>query len=248
MEVITSRKNAKIQHLKKLGASKAYRTECGEFLCDGEKLLDEAIANGMSIVTILYCGETPKGCGAAENVYEAERSLIEYVSPMKTPQDVIFTCRMRVSGFSPRTGEKYVILEEVQDPGNVGTVMRTARAMGYDGVLLLPGCADVFSPKAVRATMGAVFRQSVHYIDFGGIEEMKKQGIKIYGAALAPDSRDIREVDFTDFAVCIGSEGHGLSEKLLGMCDEKIIIPMMQSCESLNAAMAAGIIMWESVR
>ena len=248
MERITSRKNARIQHLKKLGASKAYRTECGEFLCDGEKLLEEAVSNGMTVVSVLYCGEAPEGAKAAENVYETQRDIIEYVSPMKSPQNVLFTCRMQSDSFIPRPGEKYIVLEEVQDPGNVGTVMRTARAMGYDCVLLLPGCADVFSPKAVRATMGAVFRQRVCSINYDSIAAMKSLGVEIYGAALAADSRDIRNVDFNSFAVCIGSEGRGLSDGLIQMCDEKIIIPMMQDCESLNAAMAAGIIMWESVR
>lgn len=248
MERITSRKNTKIQHLKRLGASKAYRTQCGEFLCDGEKLLSEAISNGIEVISVLYCGEAPEGIAAAQNIYMTQRDIIEYVSPMTSPQNVLFTCRMDAGTFTPQKGEKYIVLEEVQDPGNVGTIMRTARAMGYDCVLLLPGCADIFSPKTIRATMGAVFRQRVCAIDYDCMDEMKSVGIKIYGAALAPDSRDIRDIDFSSFAVCIGSEGHGLSDALIEKCDEKIIIPMMKECESLNAAMAAGIIMWESVR
>ena len=248
MERITSRKNPKIKHFKQLGASKDYRREHNEFLCDGIKLLEEAAANGMEITSVLYCGSKPQYAEHAGNVFETDRDIIEYVSPMKTPQDVLFTCKMREPAENEKLSGRRIILEGVQDPGNVGTIMRTARAMGYDSVLLLPGCADLYSPKTVRATMGAIFRQPAFEITMDHISKLKENGVRILGAALADDSRDIRNVDFDNFAVCIGSEGSGLTSELLSMCDERIIIPMMQECESLNAAMAAGIIMWETVR
>lgn len=167
---------------------------------------------------------------------------------MKTPQNVAFTCKIPLKNDSKLFGGRHIALEGVQDPGNVGTIMRTARAMGYDSVILLDGCADLYSPKTVRATMGAIFRQRAIEADFDYLIQMKKSGITLMGAALAKDSMDIRNVKFENFAVCIGSEGKGLSQTLLELCDKRIIIPMMQECESLNAAMAAGIIMWESVR
>ena len=248
MEHITSRKNPKIQHLKKLGTSKSYRTECEEFLCDGRKLLEEAISNGAEIITVAYCGEKPDSIPQSTSIIEVSRDIIEYVSPMKTPQDVLFTCRIPKLNNEAVNCGKYIVIEEVQDPGNVGTIMRTARAMGFDSVILLPGCADLYSPKTVRSTMGAIFRQHAVEADFEYLTVLKKQGVTIMGAALAEDSVDIRDIEFNNFAVCIGSEGRGLSKALLELCDKKIIIPMMQECESLNAAMAAGIIMWESVR
>ena len=248
MEHITSRKNPKIQHMKKLGSSKAYRTECGEFLCDGRKLLEEAVSNGAEVLTVVYCGDAPVGIPEGAAVIEATRDIIEYVSPMKTPQDVLFVCKMPGANKLYSGGGKYIVIEEVQDPGNVGTIMRTARAMGYDSVILLPGCADLYSPKTVRSTMGAIFRQNAFEADIEFLKKMKSGGITLMGAALAEDSVDIRTVEFSNFAICIGSEGRGLSKELLEICDKKIIIPMMQECESLNAAMAAGIIMWESVR
>ena len=248
MEHITSRKNPKIQHIKKLGSSKAYRTECGEFLCDGRKLLEEAVSNGAEVLTIVYCGEVPAVMPEGAAVIEVTRDIIEYVSPMKTPQDVLFVCKMPHKSEAFASGGKYIVIEEVQDPGNVGTIMRTARAMGYDCVILLPGCADLYSPKTVRSTMGAIFRQNAIEADFEFLRELKNNGVTLMGATLAEDSVDIRTVKFENFAVCIGSEGRGLSNELLELCDKKIIIPMMQECESLNAAMAAGIIMWESVR
>ena len=248
MEQITSRKNSKIQHLKKLGASKAYRTECGEFLCDGAKLLEEAVSNGAEVISVTYCGEKPVNIPLGAAVYEVPRDIIEYVSPMKTPQDVLFTCRIPERACEVPDSGRFVVIEGVQDPGNVGTIMRTARAMGYDSVILLNGCADLYSPKTVRSTMGAIFRQHAFEADIAYLKEMKERGIVLMGAALCDDSVDIRDAEFKNFAVCIGSEGRGLSAELLELCDKKIIIPMMQECESLNAAMAAGIIMWESVR
>lgn len=248
MEQITSRKNPKIQHLKKLGSSKSYRTECEEFLCDGAKLLEEAVSNGAEITSVIYSDECPKGVPLNIPVYEVPRDLIDYISPMKTPQNVVFTCKIPYKSDTVCGNGKYVVLEGVQDPGNVGTVMRTARAMGYDSVILLAGCADLYSPKTVRSTMGAIFRQHAFEADFEFLRSMKANGVMLFGAALAEDSVDVRDVKFENFAVCIGSEGKGLSQELLELCDKKIIIPMMQECESLNAAMAAGIIMWESVR
>lgn len=248
MEHITSRKNPKIQHLKKLGSSKSYREECGEFLCDGRKLLEEAVSNGAEVLTVAYCGDVPENIPEGVAVLEVPRDIIEYVSPMKTPQDVLFVCKIPNRKVAFVNGGKFIVIEEVQDPGNVGTIMRTARAMGYDSVILLPGCADLYSPKTVRSTMGAIFRQHAFEADLDFIKEMKSNGVTVMGAALAEDSVDIRTVNFENFAVCIGSEGRGLSKELLSLCDKKIIIPMMQECESLNAAMAAGIIMWESVR
>lgn len=248
MERITSRKNAKVQHFKKLGTSREYRSEHGEFLCDGHKLFEEAVSNGMEITSVLFCGEVPQGIPASVSVYEVTRDIIEYVSPVKTPQNMLFTCRMKKNdGKILNTGRR-IILEGVQDPGNVGTIMRTARAMGYESVLLLPGCADLYSPKTVRATMGAIFRQNALEISLKDIAEMKSNGVRIYGAALTENSVDIRDVEFENFAICIGSEGNGLSDEILNLCDDKIIIPMMQECESLNAAIAASIIMWETVR
>jgi len=248
VERITSRKNPKIQHIKKLGSSKSYRTESGEFVCDGAKLLDEAVSNGADITFVVYCGDVPKTVLGNVPVYEVTRDIIEYVSPMKTPQNIIFTCKIPERTVNLAEEGKYVVIEGVQDPGNVGTIMRTARAMAYDSVILLPGCADLYSPKTVRSTMGAIFRQNAFEADLDFLADMKNNGVVLMGAALQEDSVDIREVKFKNFAVCIGSEGRGLSEELLKLCEKKIIIPMMQECESLNAAIAAGIIMWESVR
>ena len=131
----------------------------------------------------------------------------------------------------------------------MGTVLRTASAFSIDAVVLLGDCADCFSPKTVRASMGAIFRQRVLTLSREELTAwLKKQGLKLYGAALSERATDVRKVDITHSAIAVGSEGHGLSRELLDLCDGEIIIPMDARSESLNAAVAASVLMWEMAR
>ena len=245
---ITSRKNDNIVHLKRLGADRSYRTETGLFYCDGEKLLIEAVKNGIGIDTVLTAQPVTVDLPAGARVFETDYSIIESVSPMKTPQKVVFSCKKPVP--APITaGGRYIVLEDMQDPGNVGTVLRTAGAFSMDAVILVGACADPYHPRTVRASMGAVFRVPFAELTVDDLRELKyKIGLRLIGAALSGDSRDIRETDLSDAAVVIGSEGHGLSPEMLDLCDEKMIIPMDERCESLNAGVAAAIVMWEVFR
>jgi TrmH family RNA methyltransferase len=141
------------------------------------------------------------------------------------------------------------VLDGVQDPGNVGTILRTADAFSLDGLFLVNACADLYSPKTVRASMGAVFRCPVWSCgaeELGGL--LAQSGIPLYGAALRCDTEDVRSVDFSRAAVAIGSEGQGLSRELLSLCSRTVRIPMNSRCESLNAAAAAAVILWEMAR
>ena len=134
----------------------------------------------------------------------------------------------------------------MQDPGNVGTVIRTANALGVDAVILAGDCADTTSPRCVRATMGAAFRQSIVEADLPGLARLLGGwDLPLYGAALAEGALDIRSAELSRAAVAIGNEGHGLSPELLGLCTGRVIIPMAPGSESLNAAVAAAIVMWE---
>ena len=216
-------------------------------ICDGRKLLEEAVLCSVGVSAVIAAeGADLSGLPDAATFLLPE-DLLKYVSPMKTPQDLLFVCGIPEREM-PREGTRFAVLEGVQDPGNVGAVLRTARAMGYDGVYLLPGCADPTAPRAVRASMGAVFQMPVKNSEHAELEELKHRGVRLFAAALADDSLDVRKADYERFAVCIGAEGSGLSDHLIGMCDACIRIPMESTCESLNAAVAAGIIMWESVR
>lgn len=248
MNKITSRKNEKAIHLKKLGADSGYRRKTGMFYCDGEKLLLEAVKNGAEIEMVFTCTELDVELPDSVQVYQTTYDIIESVSPMKTPQKVIFSCKKQPVQGRNENGQ-YIVLEDMQDPGNVGTVLRTAGAFGIDAVILVGACADSYNHKAVRASMGAIFRQPMLEME---LEELKRfvrgNSITLIGAALSPESRDIRNIPLKNCAVAIGSEGHGLSKELLEACDRLAIIPMDERCESLNAAAAAAIVMWEMSR
>ena len=244
MERITSRRNDRIVHMKKLGSDRGYRHQCGEFICDGAKLLREALEHGADITAVLTSGELPGNIPLNAEVFEVPGELLDHVSPLKTSQDVVFSCRIPTGSAFP-SGDGIIILERIQDPGNVGTVIRTANAFGIGTVILTGGCADIYNPKTVRASMGAVFRQHVIETGIEVVTKLKESGIRILGAALGDGCRDFREVTLSGAAVAIGSEGSGLSADMLALCDERVIIPMSPECESLNAAAAAAVIMWE---
>lgn len=231
-----------IVHLRALGADRAYRRESGEYLCDGEKLLAEALKWGAEITAALWSGEPTLDLNCPQ--YRADRELLDYVSPLKSAASVVFSVRMR-SRDAAAPG-RTLVLETIQDPGNLGTILRTANALGMDTVVLTGDCADVYNPKTVRASMGALFRQRWLEMDRAALRAwLDAQGMKLYGAALSERSTDLRALDLENAAVAVGSEGQGLSEQLLGLCDGELIIPMNPQCESLNAAIAAAIIMWE---
>ena len=163
MERITSRTNPLLTHIRRLAASGSYRRQCGEYLGDSPKVLQEALLWKAELVCVVHTGaaELPP-LPADVRVVEVPADIMTSVSPMKTPQGVLFTCRIPARALPEKlTGRRYAVLEGVQDPGNVGTVLRTLDAFDADGLFLLPGCADVYSPKTMRASMGAVFRRPV---------------------------------------------------------------------------------------
>ena len=166
------------------------------------------------------------------------------ISPMATPQGAVFLCRLpRQADFAPAPG--MLLLDGIQDPGNLGTILRTADALDVP-VGLLEGCADPYSHKVVRASMGAVFRTQVVTTDWRAAQERCKQaGVPIAVTALSDRAVDIRSADLGTMAVVIGSEGQGVRREILEAADRQLIIPMNPHCESLNAAVAAAIAMWQ---
>lgn len=248
MEKLTSRKNETVRRVRLLGADRDARREAGEFVCDGAKLLHEAVKHGAEISTVLWPEDKPpamEASGAAQ--YAMPRELLDYVSPLKNAADVVFTAKMK--RWEPAPPGRALVLETIQDPGNLGTILRTANALNVDTVILTGDCADVYNPKTVRATMGAVFRQRFYEM---GRDELRAyltaHHVKLYGAALTPAAADLRTLDLKNAAVAVGSEGRGLSGELLSLCDGQLIIPMNENCESLNAGAAAAIILWELTR
>lgn len=249
MEKITSRKNTYIRHLRSLATDGDYRRETGEYLCDGLKHLTEAITFGAQLRSVLWKDEAqvlPELESTKQYIAPAE--LFDYASPLKNSPGPVFSVAIPDED-RERPLEKAIVLDGVQDPGNVGTVIRTANAFGIDTVILTGACADLYHPKTVRATMGAVFRQRVLRMD---LEELacflKKNTLPLYGAALSDTAVDARTVDLKKAAVAVGSEGSGLSRELLELCRRQVIIPMDPKSESLNAAVAAAVLMWEMAR
>ncbi len=248
-ERISSRKNPVIIRLRALAADPATRCREGEFVCDGGKLLAEALEKRAGISLILW-KERMQDLPGLENVRQivVPSELFDYVSPMKNSPGPLFTVCMKQEEAEP-CFERALLLENVQDPGNVGTLIRTAAAMGVDTVLLCGACADVYSPKTVRATMGAVFRERLVHTDAAGAKALcEKNGLPLYGAALSERAADIRRLDLRHAVVAVGSEGQGLSRELLALCDGELIIPMTTGSESLNAASAGTVVLWEMVR
>ena len=251
MEAITSKQNPLCTHMRRLASTRSYREEKREFFCDSPKLLEEALRWGAEIVAVLYTADvTLPALPATVRAAEVTEAVMKSVSPMEAPQGVVFSCRMR-DNTPPKTleGSRYLVLDGVQDPGNVGTMLRTADAFDCEGLFLLPGCADVYNPKTVRAAMGVLFRRNIWRCDLETLSDLLRMAeIPLYGAALRDDTADVREIDLKKAAVAVGSEGRGLSNAVLDRCDRTVKIPMSERCESLNAAAAAAVLLWEMFR
>lgn len=251
MEMITSRQNPLCAHFRKLASSRSYREEKGEFLCDSPKLLREALLWGADIHTLLFTEgvDLPAVRDTGIRMVQVSESVMRAVSPMETPQGVVFSCGVYHHELPNRLAPgRYVLLDGVQDPGNVGTILRTADAFGWTAVLL-PGCADLYNPKTVRSAMGVHFRRTAWRGELPRAAALVREaGLPLYAAALGDNTVDIRSADLSRCAVIIGSEGQGVSREALRLCDRTLKIPMEQTCESLNAAIAAAVLLWEGAR
>lgn len=241
---ITSRKNPQIQMVRKLLSSRKYREDTGRFVGDGIKLLKEAAAYCPGLETVFLSDGVEAALPETVQVIRVPEDVMESISPMAAPQGALFICRMpRQPEWKPRGG--MVILDGVQDPGNLGTILRTADALDVP-LVLLEGCADVYSHKVVRASMGAVFRREVVQTTWEQVlQACKAVQIPIGVTALSDTAMDIRQAQLHTMAVVIGSEGQGVRTQILEQADQKLIIPMNAHCESLNAAVAATIVMWQ---
>lgn len=244
-QFISSRKNPLLQQTRRILTSRREREETGLFAGEGTKLLAEAVRYAPEWLHTVFLAEGVEQ-ETPEHVRRVRlpRELLDSLSTMDAPQGAIFLCRMpEEPEFVPKPGT--LLLDGLQDPGNLGTILRTADALGTS-VVLLEGCADRFSPKTVRATMGALFRRPSYRMDWEASRDAFHQaGIPIAVTALSPRAEDIREADVSKMAVVIGSEGRGVRPEVLEQADRELIIPMDPHCESLNAAVAATIVLWQ---
>lgn len=271
-EMITSRQNETVKLLASLSRKKA-REELSLFRFDGKKLLSEALSKGVVpeyiFVSESRLGEVEGIISSAADICEVtvlSDVLFEKISEEKSPEGVITVAKAldkihkiatinNKGEFSclPETHERVMLLESVRDPGNIGTIIRTAASLGVDRLIISSDCADIYNPRTIRAAMGALFTEKIDTVEselFADyISALRAEGRRVYAAALHREALTLGEfaVKASDCFV-IGNEGHGLSEDVIASCDGCALIPISEGCESLNAAMAAGIFMWEISR
>lgn len=243
-ERITSRKNPLLQQVKKLLSSGKARKEAGLFVSDGTKLLAEAVKYYPGLETVILSDGVEAQIPDHIRIIRVPGDVMESISPMQTPQGALFLCRLPEKAvLIPKPG--MLLLDGIQDPGNLGTMLRTADALGV-AVALLEGCADPYSHKVVRSSMGAVFRTPVVQTTWQEVHTACTAAkIPVAVTALSGRAMDIRKADVKKMAVVIGSEGQGVRKEILEQADAELIIPMTAHCESLNAAVAASIVMWQ---
>ena len=273
-EIITSRQNRRVVEVGKLADRKA-REATKTFRFDGIKLLIEAVKYGVELESVFL--RQSDADRVAERILDAvgdafsfenvpvfvlADGVFEKISEEKSPEGVISVAKYidklqkivtiyNSENFLPTDKERIVLLESVRDPSNVGAIIRSAAALGVDRLIMSADCADIYHPKAVRASMGAVFNQRIDRVGSlaDAIAALQSKGRCVYAAAL--DDGAVRLGDFeirqTD-CVVIGNEGHGLSESVMNACDKKVFIPMTARAESFNAAVAASLLMWEFTR
>lgn len=250
---IESRQNNTLKHLFRLARDKKYRRFTNKMLCEGEKMLFEALSSDVRVESIIikYGSEFDKHLiEKAQNrgalIFVVQKNLFESLSDTQTPQNIIFSVENKKFDKLPQKLESVILLENIQDPGNLGTILRTADAFALSAVILCEGCTDQTSPKVIRSTMGAIFRIPIYKMLISdAVYEMHKRNINVFATCLDCDSISIKDIDLKNNAVIIGNEGKGISKKTLELADKKIIIPMNGKAESLNASIAASIIMWE---
>ncbi len=261
-DTITSRQNALITRISKL-SDKKYRDAEGLFRIDGVKLFLEAHKSGIQFEYI-FIAESKRGKLVGElgnELSEASGTVIfvsdEVLSKLtdeSAPQGIVAAARkFSVTEADVPTGGDFrsLYLSSVRDPGNLGTMIRSAYAFGVDRVYISSDCADIYSPKTVRAAMGTIFRQPISVVtdELAFAREMKLADCTLYAAALRRDAMQLGGFDMPSRACfAIGNEGHGLSDEFIDACSTAVFIPMSEGCESLNAAAAANVIIWEMCR
>ena len=251
-EKITSRENAKVKYACRLASSAAFRRTEGRFLAEGRKLCPE-LARGAELETLFYTENALEKCPELAALpgehYLVEDHVADKLADVGTHQGVFGVFRTPVHTLEEvRPGGRYLALERVQDPGNVGTLLRSAAAFGFDGVLLSKGCAAPFAPKTLRASMGAAGRLPVAPVQDlpQALQQLRARGVVCLAAALY-HSRPLDEApqSYPDgLCAVIGSEGQGLTDAAVQACDMAVRIPMTDLVESLNAGVAGSVLLW----
>ena len=258
MQIISSKDNELIKHIKKL-KDKKHRDESNEYIIEGVKLIEEAVKENARIKKIIVCEDTTRTYEIPTHImYEFAKYECVYVT------DKIFASITQVT--NPHVimaiiekgdtdaqidyiQDIIVALDDVQDPGNLGTILRTVDSIGLNQIIVSKGTADAFNSKVVRSTMGAIFRVKIIEVENlpQAIKEMRRHHFKLMVTSLQTDN-SIYDIQFNKKIIVIGNESNGVSKEIQEMADEKAKIPMLGKTESLNASVAAGVVMYEYVR
>lgn len=258
MKVISSKENENIKNIRKL-KEKKYRDLSGEYVIEGIKLVKEAIEENVNIKTIVVCDDCEKnGTIDQKLLYEIAKYDCIYVTEkvfnlltdVTNPQGILAVVKKNnnVSEIDFKQ-DLILILDDIQDPGNLGTIIRTADSVNLKQIIVSKGCGDVYNPKVVRSSMGAIFRvkilESKNLVDT--IKQLKKHNIKVIATDLQT-TKSIYDEEYKKCAVIIGNEANGVSKEVLDVVDKKIKIPMLGKTESLNASVATAIVLYEAMR
>ncbi len=262
LKFITSKDNPLIKDYIKLRDNKKYRTSEHKFVMEGARIICDAAKSGVPLSGIFMTEEALEKYfddiellkqSSQERIYLISDKLVGVMEDTKNSQGIFSVAPVLDKNLSVgkiKTGRRFAVLDGLQDPGNVGTILRVSEAVGLDGVLLC-NCCDVYNPKTIRSTMGSIFR--VPFIDDLSFPEavqlLHDCGVVLYAAVVDEDAENIRETIFCGSScVVIGNEGNGLSEEDVALCNKRITIKMSGSVESLNAATAAAITLWEMTK
>ena len=253
MKRIESTQNALVKHWKKLVSTRKEREKSGEFIVEGFHLVEEALKNKDQIVQIIVReGVDLPLLWATDNIemIEVTDVVAKEIAETETSQGVFAHCKqIEVNVEEQTTWTKLLLVDAVQDPGNIGTMIRTADAAGIDAVVLGKGCADAYNPKTLRSAQGSHFHIPIIRGELSEwIDELQERNIKVYGTSLH-EAVDYREVETAgSFVLIVGNEGSGIHPQLLDKTDQNVIIPILGQAESLNVAVATGILLYQFIR
>lgn len=255
MERITARANEKIKYAVQLSSSASKRNENGEFFLEGARLCSDAAVSGIEIVRAFltsdaltkyerYIADITSACSEC---YEISKEVASKMSDTGSAQGVFCICKMKDNSCQINPDGKYLALENVQDPSNLGAICRSAEAIGLDGLIVSGGC-DIYNPKALRAAMGSSLRMPVMLCD-NLSELLSSTDMLTIASVPRKDAEDIRKVNKDGGVICcIGNEGNGLTDEVINACKVRATIPMEGRAESFNASAAAAILAWELKR
>lgn len=261
-DIITSKSNDKIKYAKKLVNSASFRRCENKFVADGLRLCEEAYKNQAEIDTVFYTTKCLKKSpeiiskiiASSKSSFEVNDDIINQVSDTDTPQGIVCVCaqnRFDIDNDELSRCKKIVILENVQNPSNLGSIFRSCDALGVDLIIICGQTCDIYNPKALRGSMGAAFRVRVSFADDISkcIQDLQILNFEVYATVPNSKAQSIINTNFKEkSAVVLGNEGNGLTQSTIELCSNQITIPMRASAESLNVSVAAGIVIWEMMK